>query len=243
MPAALLLAVALGLVPGHRPDSDRPDSEAGADGGAAELVDSTDDESTPWVLGSRRAALQLLDRDGDGEIGADDLRRVAAALGEALSDSETRAMLRAAEGDPHANEQHRVRAPLRHLLPPLFPATACAAAMRSLKRAASTTTSTSSSRARSYHPRVHVASAPRIRRAAARRGGGGSDNGPRLRVLGAHTARAGASFGEPDARGRGERRRWRRGARLGGGRRGRHRRVAASRPVRAVAVPSSLFGC
>ena len=83
-------------MPGHRPDADRPDSEGvGPDGAAAaaELVDSTDDESTPWVLGSRRAALQLLDRDGDGEIGADDLRRVAAALGEALSDSETRAML------------------------------------------------------------------------------------------------------------------------------------------------------
>jgi hypothetical protein len=51
---ALLLAVMLGLVPGHRPDVDAP-ATAGEDG-------------IPWVLGSRRAALQLLDRDGDGEV-------------------------------------------------------------------------------------------------------------------------------------------------------------------------------
>ena len=83
-------------------------------------------------LGSRRAAMEVFDADGDGVVTAADVARVARYLGEQLSEKEAQEMLRAvARRDdpmPGARKKTGVAATgiyterLRHMLPPLYPA-------------------------------------------------------------------------------------------------------------------------
>lgn len=74
-------------------------------------------------LGSRRAAMEVFDADGDGIVTHADVKRVARYLGEDLSSDEIDEMIRAL--DHHCrprNEAGVSAARLRHLLPPLYPA-------------------------------------------------------------------------------------------------------------------------
>lgn len=72
-------------------------------------------------LGSRRAAMDVFDADGDGRVTASDVLRVARLLGEALDATEATRMLRAvARPGDDAGAVPKER--LRHMLPPLYPA-------------------------------------------------------------------------------------------------------------------------
>lgn len=74
-------------------------------------------------LGSRRAAMDVFDADGDGIVTHADVQRVARYLGEELSGTDINEMMRAV--DHHCRPRHEAGVPtarLRHLLPPLYPA-------------------------------------------------------------------------------------------------------------------------
>ncbi len=74
------------------------------------------------ALGSRRAAVRMLDPDNKGFVTEADLARVLRFLGEELSERELREMVVAGHGDPHAKAQTRVaHEQLVTLLPPLCP--------------------------------------------------------------------------------------------------------------------------
>ena len=74
------------------------------------------------ALGSRRAAVRMLDPANKGFVTEADLARVLAYLGEELSERELREMVVAGHGDPHAKAATRVaHEQLVTLLPPLCP--------------------------------------------------------------------------------------------------------------------------
>jgi len=72
-------------------------------------------------LGSRRAAIRILDPDNKGFMTITDVTTALESLGEDVSELEVFEMLKSGDGDPNANNQTITHQQLYKLLPPLCP--------------------------------------------------------------------------------------------------------------------------
>ena len=74
-----------------------------------------------YSLGSRRAAIHVMDQDNKGYVDANDLYRVSTGLGEDLEGRDILEMLKSATGDPYSKATTITNTQLLNLLPPLCP--------------------------------------------------------------------------------------------------------------------------
>lgn len=96
--------------------------DVGAAGGSGLRARPSQSAVSADALGSRRAAVRMLDPANKGYVTEADLARVLGFLGEELSERELHEMVVAGHGDPHAKVASRVaHEQLVTLLPPLCP--------------------------------------------------------------------------------------------------------------------------